>query len=191
MEMPYQLPPQIGNQRRFTTLSIVGDSVTAGLGDPRVTTWPRLLSLNRPLEICDLSHAGETVESAMLRLEASPLGDGLILLEIGGNDLLGPTTMRSYARGLEELLRHVCSPERTILMFELPSIPLFNEFGRIQRRLAAQYGVILIPKRYFVSVLTAADATVDGVHLSQHGQDLMADLIWQLIEPVVAKETVE
>ena len=133
MEIPYQLPPKLGDQRRFTTLSIVADSVTAGLGDPRVTTWPRLLSVNRSLEICDLSHAGETVESAMLRLAYSPLGDGLVLLEIGGNDLLGPTTMGKYAQDLEELLTRVCTVDRTVLMFELPSIPFHNEFGRIQR----------------------------------------------------------
>ncbi len=188
MEIPYQLPPKLGDQRRFTTLSIVADSVTAGLGDPRVTTWPRLLSVNRSLEICDLSHAGETVESAMLRLAYSPLGDGLVLLEIGGNDLLGPTTMGKYAQDLEELLTRVCTVDRTVLMFELPSIPFHNEFGRIQRRLARKYGVILIPKRYFVDVLTAANATTDGIHLSQHGQDLMADLIWRLIEPIIVKE---
>ena len=39
-------------------------------------------------------------------------------------------------------------------MFELPLPPLKNEFGRAQRDLAAQFHVLLIPKRLLIGMIT-------------------------------------
>jgi acyl-CoA thioesterase-1 len=61
---------------------------------------------------------------------------------------------------------------------------LCNGWGVVQRRLAAKYGVTLIPKRVFVGVLTTGDATLDSVHLSQAGHQAMADRVWRLLEGV-------
>jgi acyl-CoA thioesterase-1 len=63
---------------------------------------------------------------------------------------------------------------------------LCNEYGRIQRQLAARYGVRLIPKRVFIRVLTGEGATLDSIHLSQAGHRAMADAIWNIVEPAYA-----
>jgi len=60
--------------------------------------------------------------------------------------------------------------------------PFRNEVGRIQRRLAGEYGVTLIPKRIFLHVLMTPGATVDGVHLSAAGHRLMKEQVWELLE---------
>ena len=65
-------------------------------------------------------------------------------------------------------------------MLELPLPPFANRFGMIQRH-AVEYQVILVPKRFFIEILTTTDATVDGVHLSRTGHFLMADAVWELI----------
>ena len=70
-------------------------------------------------------------------------------------------------------------------MFELPIPPLYEGFGRVQRDLASRHGVALIPKRILLSVIAAADATVDSLHLTQQGQDRMADVVWALLEPAM------
>jgi len=46
----------------------------------------------------------------------------------------------------------------------------------------------LIPKRIFVSVLTTDQATVDSVHLSRYGHELMAATVWSLIRPAYIRE---
>ena len=66
-------------------------------------------------------------------------------------------------------------------MIELPLPPFANRFGMIQRRLARKHGIILIPKRTFVSVLTTPGATLDGIHLSPQGHLLMSETIWSVI----------
>jgi acyl-CoA thioesterase I len=155
--------------------------VTAGLGDQKTRTWPGLLAREHSIDVHDLSQMGGTVASALRRLDKEPPGDGIVLLEIGGNDLLGPTSAADFDDRLDALLAQVCRNGRTVLMFELPLPPFCNDFGLTQRRLAAKHGVRLIPRRILVSVLTAADATVDSIHLTQSGHQAMADRVWSLI----------
>jgi len=40
----------------------------------------------------------------------------------------------------------------------------------------------LIPKRIFLTVLMTPGATVDGVHLSPKGHEMMRDAVWELVE---------
>jgi len=59
----------------------------------------------------------------------------------------------------------------------------------IQRRLARQYDVILVPKRPFVAVLTTPGATVDGIHLSKQGHALMAEMMWQAVARLMRRKS--
>jgi acyl-CoA thioesterase-1 len=68
-------------------------------------------------------------------------------------------------------------------MFELPLPPFYNEFGRIQRRLARAHGVALIPKWVLLGVLRGQAATLDSIHLSPAGQREMARSVWSVIGP--------
>jgi acyl-CoA thioesterase-1 len=178
IELPYHFVPAVAAMGG-PEVWIVGDSVTAGVGDHKTETWPRILARKHGVVVHDRSQMGATVGS---KLEKEPLGDGIVLLEIGGNDLLGTTTAADYEDRLERLLALVCRGNRTVLMFELPLPPFCNEYGRVQRRLAAASGVALIPKRVFVGVLTQGDATLDSVHLSQRGHQEMAEVVWRLIQ---------
>jgi acyl-CoA thioesterase-1 len=72
-----------------------------------------------------------------------------------------------------------------VMMLELPLPPLYNRFGEIQRRLARRYEVVLIPKRYFASVLIGEEATLDGLHLSPAGHKKMAELVWERVSGFV------
>jgi acyl-CoA thioesterase-1 len=181
IELPHQFVPPIQATGR-PALWIVGDSVTAGVGDKKTVLWPRILADAHGIAVHDRSQMGATVSTALRKLEKEPLGDGIILLEIGGNDLLGPTKLADFEEQLDQLLGHVCGPGRTVVMFELPLPPLCNEWGVVQRRVAAKYGVVLIPKRVFVTVLTTGEATLDSIHLSQSGHEAMADAVWRLLE---------
>jgi acyl-CoA thioesterase-1 len=184
-EMPYQFVPRLSGQTA-STLYIFADSVTAGMGESAVATWPSSLTHAHAIDVKDYSQMGATVATMVRKVEGLPLGPGLVLVEIGGNDVLGSTAARDYERALDKLLGMLTGPGRQVVMFELPLPPFFNDLGRIQRRLARKHDVYLIPKRVFVSVLTAEGATVDSVHLSSRGHDLMAETVWEIIEPGVA-----
>ncbi len=66
-------------------------------------------------------------------------------------------------------------------MMELPLLPQRIGYGQAQRRLARKYGVHLVPKRYFARVISGANATSDGLHLSEEGSRRMAQLVAEVI----------
>ena len=186
MELPFHLTPA-SPTTGTPALWIIGDSVAAGVGDPKTQTWPKLLASKQGIAIHDHSKIGGTVASALRRLDNEPVGEGIVLLEIGGNDLMGNTPTSEFEENLRRLLTEVCKPGRQVLMFEWPLPPFRNDYGIAQRRLAAQYGVTLIPKRDFVQVLTTSDATIDSIHLTQQGHELMAELVWSIVRPAFGK----
>jgi hypothetical protein len=61
------------------------------------------------------------------------------------------------------------------------SISFWNVFGADQRVLAKKYGATLIPKRCLAGVFGSPGATVDGLHLSQQGHNLLARTVFSLL----------
>jgi len=159
---------------------IVGDSISAGIDEN--PTWSDVYGKRYGVKIHNLAKPAATIMSALKQAELVPVGDALIFVEIGGNDLLGKATSTEFRNDLEKLLASLRDPSRTIVMFELPLLPGQAELGRAQRSLAKEYGVYLIPKRYFCNILGAPQATIDGLHLSPVGSALMADLVHTVLE---------
>jgi acyl-CoA thioesterase-1 len=187
MELPYHFTPTLPALEN-PVLFVIGDSVSAGMREREEGTWPKRLAQDRHIDVRDFSKMGATVGSARMQAERIGEAPGLVLLEIGGNDLLGSTMPEQFEERLDLLLSVVCRRNRTVVMLELPLPPFCNRFGIIQRRLAAKYDVVLIPRRIFIGVLTTSGATVDGIHLSPDGHAQMAEVIWNAIGPVCMRE---
>jgi hypothetical protein len=88
---------------------------------------------------------------------------------------------RSDASRADSAISWLRDGGRTIIMFELPLPPFRNRYGDTQRRLAARHGVLLIPKRVLIGVMTSEGATLDTIHLSDRGHALMAETVWNII----------
>ncbi len=177
-ELPYRFAPVV--EFSSPRLSIVADSVTAGLNDGE-NTWPKRLARSSHWQITDAAQAGATLKSARRQLDRLGTEPSILLLEIGGNDALAGLPVAEFEQDFEQLLLAACQPGRTVLMFELPLPPLGFRYGETQRRLATKYGVSLFPKRLLMRVLTTPGASVDGVHLSSDGHAQMAVLVGELL----------
>lgn len=190
IELPWQIGPTI-DPVSGRSMTVIGDSVTAGLGtDETAERWTEILERNRNIQVQDLSHVGETAASALKRASNETITHPLVVVEIGGNDILGvaPSSTK-FANDLDALLNHVTSHDRQVVMFELPLPPFHHEYNRIQRNLATRYRVKLIPRRRFLSVLAAGDATLDSIHLSEKGHRMMADCVWRVLQSAFDSET--
>ncbi|MFO1001258.1 MAG: GDSL-type esterase/lipase family protein [Planctomycetaceae bacterium] len=181
-EFPWRLLP-VTATAPVTAMSIIGDSVSAGMEEGEAETWPSLLSRQHDIEIQDLSHVGETAGSALRRAIKVGILHDYVVVEIGGNDILGSTSPAQFEVDLDALLSALRREKRQVVMFELPLPPFYHSYGMCQRRLAKKYEVALIPKRYFLSILAAGDATLDSIHLSQSGHQTMSNLVWRLSRP--------
>lgn len=191
LEIPYHITPTL-QPASSPALAVIGDSVTAGMGaDDESEKWPAILGRQHGVDVQDISHMGETAASARKRVGKHPITAPVVLLEIGGNDLLGSTSARQFEQDLDALLTDVSAPDRQLIMFELPLPPFCHEFGRIQRALARKHNVALVPKRVFLSVLAKNQSTLDSIHLSQAGHEQMAACVWDLVSsayPAAAAE---
>lgn len=177
-ELPFQRWPVLNDEPH--SILVIGDSVTAGLNDGE-DTWPRKLARQVSIDVIDASQPGATLKSAFEQNGRLTGRSGLVLLEIGGNDLLEGLPVQQFEGDLARLLKEVVHPDRTVVMLELPLPPFFQEYGAIQRRQAAMNHVQMIPKRNFARVLTGDGTTVDGIHLSDHGQTQMLEVIRRLL----------
>ncbi|HUS39386.1 MAG TPA: GDSL-type esterase/lipase family protein [Pirellulales bacterium] len=182
IELPYHFTHAL-RPTPTRTITIIGDSVTAGVGgDETAETWPSILAREHSLQVQDISHMGATAASALKRAKSHSIKSYLVVIEIGGNDLLGSTTSSQFARDLDALLAHLAAEDRQLIMFELPLPPFYHEYGRVQRSVAAKHNVALVPKRVFLSVIAGSDSTFDTIHLSQSGHQFMADCVWRLVK---------
>ncbi|MFO1096146.1 MAG: SGNH/GDSL hydrolase family protein [Planctomycetaceae bacterium] len=169
LEIPYHVMPALQPVAQ-RSLAVIGDSVTAGGGiENREITWPQFFMQQRHIRVQNLSHVGETAASALKRVGQQTVDAPLVLVEIGGNDVLGTTTARQFEQDLDALLAHLSHPGRQVVMFELPLPPFYHEFGSAQRTSARRHHVALVPKRVFLGLLAGDGATLDSVHLSQVG----------------------
>jgi len=180
-ELRFQLTPNFPKEK-FEKLYVIGDSVSAGIGGINEETWPKIICNEHEINIINLSESSATVTSAMRQANQVDSENAIVLLEIGGNDLFAPTPYSKFEEDLERLIKKTSGPKRMVIMLELPLQPWHIKYGRIQRKLAKQHDIILIPKRFFVSILSTKDATVDLAHLSPSGHKLMAEKVWNLLK---------
>jgi acyl-CoA thioesterase-1 len=179
---PPALPVSTG-----ATVYVIGDSVSSGMNDAPQDTWPAVMGRRYSVPVVNLSQAGGTARSALRQAEQIGDGTAVVIVEIGGNDLLSGVGSHEFTTDLRRLLEETCQPGRRVLLMELPLPPFCNDYGRVQRELAAEFDCQLISKRTFVSVLAAPNGTVDSVHLSPVGHSLMAHRMWNCIAPVLGR----
>ncbi len=161
-------------------LVVIGDSISSGI-DAHTPAWPTVLQRQTGVPVQNLSRAGAGIVEARAMASRVQSKDTLILIEIGGNDLLSGMSSAEFGQALESLLSSLSMPGRTLVMFELPLLPHKIGFGQMQRRLSTKYGVFLVPKHFFTRVLGGTDATSDGLHLSESGARQMATLVAQVL----------
>ena len=178
VELPYRRAPQL-DVSPSSTIYVIGDSISAGMS-AKDRTWPEVLQELSGHRVVNCARAGATVDGAHRQALGIIAPNALVIVEIGGNDLLGSTDAASYYESLNRLVGALVE-EHQVLLMELPLFPFQNAFGEAQRRVAAKHGVALLPKRYFTRVLALPDSTSDGLHLSQPGHDAMAAMLNEVI----------
>ena len=165
-------------------LVVIGDSISAGMGT-HVRAWPEVMQEMTGAKTTNLSRPGATMADGFSLANRVTEQDHLVLIELGGNDLISGERADDFERSLAEVLAKLASPKRTIVMFELPLLPQRTAYGRVQRHLANRYGVWLIPKRFLTAVISGKDATSDGLHLTDLGVRRMASLVAHVLSSVL------
>ena len=182
-EAPYHRRPHL-TVANGKTIYVLGDSISAGTIGSKLCCWPMVLKGIVPFRVVNLAQGAATVERAIGQAKGITEPNSVVIVEVGGNDMIGGTDAAGFRSRYHYLVSSLRAAGHQVLIFELPLFPFQNAYGEAQRSAVTKYGVSMLPKRCFAKVLGTTNATLDGIHLSQEGHNALA----KIIAAVITKE---
>ena len=183
------------------TILCFGDSITAGMGlDDSKDAFPAVIqkkidSLNLNYTVVNSGLSGETTAGGKSRIGwvlKQPIS--IFLLELGANDGLRGVTLSETRVNLQSIIDQVKqkSPDTTIILagMELPpnmGQDYTTEFRTMYAELAEQNDLEFIP---FILKNVGGIAELnqkDGIHPTVEGHKIIANTVWEVLEPLIAK----
>jgi acyl-CoA thioesterase-1 len=170
-----------------------GDSLMAGfdlpLGD-RFTDklQAALRAMGHDVTVANAGVSGDTTSGGLARLDWSvPDGTDLVILELGGNDMLRGIDPALVEKNLDAMLARLKERKIAVLLAGMVAAPNLGHaygeaFGTIYPKLAEKYGATLYP--FFLDGVTG-DASLeleDAMHPSAAGVERMVERILPTVE---------
>lgn len=160
-------------------VTLLGDSIAAGLGLPRARALPAQLeaalrAAGVPARVRGAGVSGDTTAAALARIDFSVQDDSdLCVVALGGNDLLQGIAPERVRANLDEILRRLRARDIGVLLAGMRAPPRYGayaaDFDRIFPELAAAHGVPLYPFLLEGVALEAELNQPDGIHPNAAG----------------------
>jgi len=174
----------------------LGDSLTAGLGLDTTQSFPALIQQRLDerglgFKVVNAGVSGDTSAGGLRRLEWALAGNPRVLVvALGGNDALRGLSPEELERNLEAIITHGKREGLEVILAGMEAPPnngpdYTARFRRVYRTLAGAHDLVLIP---FLLEGVAGEAALnqaDGIHPNPEGARLVADTVWNALEPVL------
>jgi acyl-CoA thioesterase-1 len=178
----------------------LGDSLTAGLGLNADQSFPavigkRLRAEGYQYDIVNAGVSGDTSAGGLRRLDWSLEGNVQVLvLALGANDGLRGLSPAEMKKNLAAVLDRAAARGITVILAGMEAPPNFGpdytqEFRRVYTDLARSYDVRLVPFLLDGVAGNAAFNQGDGIHPNVRGAELVADLVYKELQPVLTRPT--
>lgn len=175
-----------------------GTSLTAGLGVSPTEAFPaviqkRIDSLYLPYEVVNAGVSGETTAGGKSRLDWVLDEDvDVFVLELGANDGLRGLPVEETEKNLQAIIDAVQkqNPRTQIILAGMQLPPNMgqeytSQFKAIFPRLAKKNNLPLIPFLLKdVGGVTALNQP-DGIHPTPQGHKIIAENVWQVLQPIL------
>jgi acyl-CoA thioesterase-1 len=176
----------------------LGDSLTAGLGLAPEQSYPALLQHKLDergyrYEVVNAGVSGDTSAGGLRRLEWSLEGDVTILVvALGANDGLRGLAPQDMKKNLSAILDRAAQRGISVILAGMEAPPNYGadytrQFRDVYLELAKTDGVRFVP---FLLQGVAGIAGLnqgDGIHPNARGAQVIADLVWRALEPLLAR----
>lgn len=178
----------------------LGDSLTAGLGLQSAQSYPslvghRLKAKGLDYEIVNAGVSGDTSAGGVRRLDWSLEGDVKVLVvALGANDGLRGLPTTELKKNLAAVLDRAKAQGVPVLLAGMEAPPnngadYTRDFRNVYVELSREYQVRFIP---FLLQGVAGDASLnqaDGIHPNVRGAEIVADLVFKELEPMLGRPT--
>ncbi len=157
-------------------LIVLGDSLSSGLQQGE-TPWPVALSRKLETPIQNRARAGARMVDGLEQIESIALENAVVIVFLGGNDLLAMRPPEIYETQLSKLVKKLQIDGAEPILLAYPGLPFNGAYPRALRRVARETAVPVIPHTILSDVLAGPNNTTDGLHLSDKGHALLATKI--------------
>lgn|SRR5690606_10843087 len=189
----------VADSTQIDNILIFGTSLTAGYGlDASEEPFPEILqrridSLGLPYRVINAGLSGETSAAGKERIDwLLQERVSIFVLELGANDgLRGIPTEETY-KNLQGIIDKVLSayPDAKLVLAGMLVPPNMGDayardFAAVFPKLAEANEIALIP---FLLDGVAGDPALnlnDGIHPNARGQQIVADNVWEVLEPLL------
>jgi acyl-CoA thioesterase I len=194
--LPEGEPPAEGEGSALVI--VLGTSLTEGYGldRPGAQAWPaRLEALAEAegirLEIRNAGLSGETSAGALRRVDwVVDTPPEIFILETGANDGLRGLAPQALEANLDSIFARVTdrAPDAMLVLAGMEAPPnlgasYVEAFRAVFSRVAERWDAVLVP--FLLEGVAGVPALnqADGIHPTEEGHDIMAETVWEVLEP--------
>ncbi|PLX77088.1 MAG: arylesterase [Azoarcus sp.] len=184
-------PPALPAVSAGASVLAFGDSVTFGTGAAVGEDWPTLLAARTGWQVINAGIPGDTAQAATARIR--PLLDEhqprLVIIEIGGNDLLRRRAQSAVKEDIRQIVATVKSAGAQPVLVAVPELSLFGLVASkasdapLYEALAEEERIPLIAD-VFSDVLSRPELTADKIHPNARGYQEMATGIHAALQQI-------
>ena len=175
----------------------LGDSLTAGLGLGEEAAYPAIVGeilaeRGVPARIVNAGVSGDTSAGGLARVDwLLSLHPDVLVLALGANDGLRGQPVAGIEANLREIVRRARAAGAQVLLAGMKMPPNYGpdytrDFEALYSRLARELDLAFVP---FLLAGVAADPKLnqaDGIHPSAEGQRIVARLVADALQPMLA-----
>ena len=165
-----------------------GNSITAGSGVSKKEAYPYLLSELLDYSVINAGRPGEASSDGLRRLDADVLiyQPRLVIIEFGGNDFLRKLPLSETIDNIRIMTEAIQANGAMVAIADVSSGIIMKNYRNSYKRLARQAGAIFIPN-LLKGIITNASLKSDYIHPNAEGQRIIAERIYQAINPYLKR----
>ena len=200
MDIERTVPFDNNYQDTCPLIVFLGDSVTFGLGLPPHEAYPSIIQELIDAEgyrykVHNASVSGDTTAGGLRRLSWVLDGDiHVLVIALGANDGLRGLSIAQMQENLSGIIEEAKSKDILVLLTGMEAPPNLgslyaNDFRVVFRDLADEYDVILLP---FLLEGVAGNVGLnqaDGIHPNTKGAQMIAEMVWLTLKPMLRMDS--
>lgn len=163
-----------------------GDSLTAGYGAPKGSSYPDFLARRLGQEVINLGLSGETAVHAPARLpEVLAQNPYMVLIEFGANDYMQGRSMQNAVEAVRQIVDSVQQAGAVAVIVDTGG-PGMGEYSNAYKKLARDKEAVFVPA-ILKGIFNKKQYKSDMVHPNADGYEIIADRIYEAIKPYLKK----
>jgi lysophospholipase L1-like esterase len=153
-----------------------GDSLTSGVGAPPESSYPEILESLIQRKVIGSGIPGETSDEGLVRLpgELSTYKPRLVVLCLGGNDLLRKMDLEKTASNLSRMVQIIRDSGAEVMLIGVPRPGLVLSTARFYKNISEDMGVPL-EGSLFADILADSKLRADPIHPNAEGYQRLAE----------------